>query len=843
MGTAELHQDASRAEGPPGAATEARSGRGIERLAQRLRERRFSIGIALGLFLAVNFLLLFGYFWSRGGQTTHVRVEAFGSDFFAYVDGKLTAHASYDASQEGGVVLTLEDTDNLPSLPKPRGIDSVRVTDLTSGEVLFEDDFSSGYEQAWIAVSGVFSSEDGVLGVQERGTLVLRDGSWRDYAVDVEFRNIVGGSIMLRAEDSSEGVAYQFRPPGNPFAHNRFVRLDEGRAVDEARGELRIELRRSETIRSLVAMALNPYPLALLLLALGLAAVATLQFVRIPGVLARATNIPYLPWFLVAVLASAAFWVTLFINTSYGSRMPHVPDALSYIFQAKLLASGQLAAPPPPVAEVFDFFVQPFVKLNDGKWASIYPFAHPLLLAIGVKLGAVWLIPPLVGAASVAITFAVGQKVYNARVGLLAALLLASSPFFLMTASNFMSHNSAVFYLLGSLLFLALIDRRPLLFGVLAGLFFGLLFNTRPLTATALVLPFGVFLLSLLLPRDRRGLGAKQVGAFVAGGLAMLVAYWLYNLGTTGDLLTNGYQANKDLSQVVGFSARHTVNVGIQNEQAQMARLLLVLNGWPQYIGLMFVLLPFILATRHRWDWFLLACAVSVMGAYTIWVGDGIMHGPRYWYESIPFLMLLAARGADRTAELLADAAGSLRRTLLGTDGRPLWAALIVVYALVFALVGGSVYGWLFGQHEGWRATFVPASAQSLEGFIGVDDRLIKLVEEAELHNVLVLVENCGIGLGWPCYGSVFWTNSPTLDGDVVFARDVEGRREELLRAFPDRAVYLATYRPPTLVALSEEGQPPAPLAGDTRSSPPAPDRADTALREGEPAAPSSALQ
>ena len=295
-------------------------------------------------------------------------------------------------------------------------------------------------------------------------------------------------------------------------------------------------------------------------------------------------------------------------------------------------------------------------------------------------------------------------------------------------------------------------------------------------------------------------MGAQQVGAFVVGGLLMLVAYGAYNLGTTGEVLTNGYQAGSDLTERVGFSGAHTLAIGLQNQETQMKLLLLVLHGWPRYVGLMFVLLPFMLFTRNRWDWFLLGSAASVMGVWVVFDGTGIMHGPRYWYEAVPFLMLLSARGADRAAELLADAAGLLRRTFFGSDQRPLWAGILVVYALVFALIGSSVHGWLLGERQDWDATFVPERAESLRGLFGVDDRLVVLVDEAQLENALVLVENCGLGTGWNCYGSVAWLNSPMLDGDVVFARDLKDRRDEILRAFPGRDVYIATFTTPSIV-------------------------------------------
>ena len=788
----------------------------------RLRTERPYLTIGFAVFLIINLIIISAYLWSRGGQTIHVRVEARGDHFAAYVDGKLKAEGEFDAPSQGGLVLTIEQTDRLPSLPEPRGIDSVRVTDLDTGELLFEDDFSSGFHRAWVSNRpAAFSSKDGVLGVRGLGILDLSDEPWRDYAVDVRYKNIASGAIILRAQNPSTGVRYGFRP-FREFDNNLAL-FDEGRAVSSIPGR-RIELSKTETVKSLVAMTLKPYPLALALLVLGFVVVAGLQFTgQFRGSSTLFDNFTSLPWLIAGTIASVAFGVTLYLNYSFGSHMPHVPDAVSYIFQAKLLASGRLAAPPPPVADVFDFFSPPFIILSDDKWASVYPFGHPLMLAIGARLGAIWLIPPLVGAASVILVFAIGRKVFHTSVGLLAALLLATSPFFLMTASNFMAHNTAAFYILASLLFLAFIDKRPILYGVLAGLFFGLVFNTRPLSAAALMLPFGIYLLSLVLPQGRRLVGVKQISGFMLGGLVMLGAYWFYNLGTTGDAFTSGYQAatvaSGGLGESFGFDGRHSVNIGIQNEATQMTFLLLVLNGWPQYIGLTFVLLPFILGTRHRWDWFLLGSAVFLMGAYTLWRGSAIMHGPRYWYEAAPLLMLLAARGADRAAELLTSGADWIRGVTFDTDRQPPWAGLLVVYTLVAALMTGSMNGWLLGNQTQWEALFVPNQATSLRGFNFIDDRLTTLVDEVDLDNALVLVEVCP---NWWCYGNVFWMNSPTLDGDVVFARDIKARRGELFEAYPDRKVYLATYTNAALVPFGSTSSPPgteepptAPIARD----------------------------
>jgi 4-amino-4-deoxy-L-arabinose transferase-like glycosyltransferase len=240
-------------------------------------------------------------------------------------------------------------------------------------------------------------------------------------------------------------------------------------------------------------------------------------------------------WYLAAgAPALFAFAVTLYLLYVLGSHMPHVPDSVSYIFQAKILAAGHLTAPAPSVERAFAFFYPPLIAVDDGKWFSVFPFGHPLMLALGQVAGLIWLIPPALGAASVMLIADIGRRVYNLRTGLLAASLVATSPFFLMTASNFMSHNTAAFYLLLSLWCLTRIESRPLLYAMLSGLFFGLLFNTRPLTAVALVPPFAGYLL-LLVFIGRGKANWRPLAGFCLGGLLMLGAYFLYNMGATGE--------------------------------------------------------------------------------------------------------------------------------------------------------------------------------------------------------------------------------------------------------------------------------------------------------------------
>jgi hypothetical protein len=284
----------------------------------------------------------------------------------------------------------------------------------------------------------------------------------------------------------------------------------------------------------------------------------------------------------------------------------------------------------------------------------------------------------------------------------------------------------------------------------------------------------------------------------------MLGLYFLYNHAVTGDALKSGLALGSNPARFVGFGGENSASQGIQNQQVQLAFLLLVLNGWPLYVGLMFIVLPFVLATRQRWDWFLLVSAVVAMGVYVLYIGHGIMHGPRYWYVVSPLLALLAARGADRAAEVLSIGAAELRRRATGADVRPQWAGVLVVYAVVLALAGSAIYGWLLGRHTSWKDEFVPNKASALRSFNNMDDRLVQLVDDEDLHDALVLVQgDCST---WQCYGSVFWLNNTTLDGDVVFARDLPAHRAELFAAYPDRYVYFASYGPVSISPYGETG-------------------------------------
>lgn len=754
---------------------------------------------------AINALLIAAFFWSRGGSTTTLRFEAVGSDFRACVDGKFHGQASYPGLTAGGIGLRLASKDSAPSLPGAPKLESVKVTDPATGAVLFRDSFDGEESKPWQTVRGVWVRRDGAYWSPTGGTATTGYQPWRDYVLEATFSNLTNTDVFVRVQENGDAVVFSFRPYRN-FDSAFF--LQKGGSFTEPVGGRTVQVSALESVRSMLAIALRPYPsLALLIpgaaLVMGVAMLMRQErrLIWVGRSLARRIGEP-----IAAGAAVAAFGILLYINYVVGDHMPHVPDSVAYLFQARIFASFRLFADAPELGEHFVF--PGSVIQHAGRWFSQYPFGHPVALAVGLKVGAPWLIPPLLGAVTVFLVYRVGRQVYGVGTGLLAAALLLLSPFFQMTGGNFMSHNTAAFYLMAATFFFLLPTRRPALCWFASGLFLGLLFNTRPLTAAGVLVPFGLWFAYDLWKADDR-LAFLRKGVALAAGFGLLLAfYFLYNRALTGSFTTPPYSLGGTFSrETLGFFGRHTLASGLMNDQTNLSLLVLVLNGWPLAVGLLLVFMPFVLGSRNRWDYFFLAGAVFIAAAWTTYEGVFIMHGPRFWYEMVPFLMLLSARGVQCLVNAVGDVAswlGARVRFLWGLEARA--TAGVAAYTVVAALLAYSVHGWMLGRHQAWpHIEFVPRTVSELEDFNFANPGLLEAAERQHLRNALVLVRECP---HWWCYGTVFWKNSPDLDGDIVYALDLGTEKNAaLIERFPGRSVYIADYGEGTIEPYAERAR------------------------------------
>ena len=236
--------------------------------------------------------------------------------------------------------------------------------------------------------------------------------------------------------------------------------------------------------------------------------------------LAKPLHAPWFVWVVFALIGAAALVLTTLVSSNLLDRIPHVQDSVAYLFQAKILASGAFNVRPPPAA-VQSFFSEQFVPVFQGKWFSQYPPGHSLVLMVGALAGAPWLVGPVLASISLGCIFLLGRRLYGAGIGLLAALLGLSSPFWLFLGSEFMSHSTGLFFAVTFLLCFAQTesDDASRVWPFLAGFLAAMLFITRELTAVGVIGPFIVYAILVRRQMWRRYLPALGGAAIPLGFL------------------------------------------------------------------------------------------------------------------------------------------------------------------------------------------------------------------------------------------------------------------------------------------------------------------------------------
>ena len=464
---------------------------------------------------------------------------------------------------------------------------------------------------------------------------------------------------------------------------------------------------------------------------------------------------------LVALLA---FGVSLLISWAALDRIPHVTDEVSYLFQGRLLASGRVCPDPPPVSVLF---AMENVIRRPGTWCSLYPPGWPLLLAIGWLVGAPWLMSPLLLGLSVVGVWVLGRKLFDARVGVLAAVALAASPFALVMGAGFMSHTAslcAVVWCMAALAGGAESARPKVLLA--AGLLGGYAFLIRPYTAVVLLAPFVLWCL-FRLRRDRRWLPA--LGWMALGALPCVVGFLLYNQAAFGHPLTTGYQAyNESRFGQVESMALSPAEALRRNLPWYLENLGRALWGWPWPSFLIFLPLLWPRPGRGR-DALLFLCAAGLVLAYCgYYWRDVIYAGPRFAFEALGPLSVLAARALLTLVEGLDHLLGPGRRTL-----RLAILGLGAVVLLVFPL--GRRLPEQILHHSGW---YLAVSAEPLR----------KAAEAGVGPDALVFVS----GTPW-CYSGFFLENAiPPQEGRRVYVRDIPPLRGAALKAYGRPEVWLA---------------------------------------------------
>lgn len=223
----------------------------------------------------------------------------------------------------------------------------------------------------------------------------------------------------------------------------------------------------------------------------------------------------FAPWVVGALTAALYWWL-------WGSLdpLPWVYDEAAYLLQARIFATLRWSVQGPPLPEFFEqfhVFVTPALVPK-------YPPGHALLLVPGVWLGAPALVPLLAAGATAGLLYALGRRLGSPFVGLVAWAAWITAPEVLRFGPSYMAQttSTACWVVAWSLLLRWREAARP---GELAGFALAAAVGaiTRPVSALALLLPAGVWILA---HARRRGLFGQVAAAVVVAIPVLAIPPW-----------------------------------------------------------------------------------------------------------------------------------------------------------------------------------------------------------------------------------------------------------------------------------------------------------------------------
>jgi hypothetical protein len=447
-------------------------------------------------------------------------------------------------------------------------------------------------------------------------------------------------------------------------------------------------------------------------------------------------------------------------------------DVPAFVFQAKIFASGHLSVPSPPDRGMFS----PWMVINDGTMYSKYPPVHSLWLALGILLFGSFKFMLLPAAAlNVLLGYLAARELLPYGTALIATVLLATCPLFLLDSSTLLSHGTELLFLSLFLFCFLRADRgASAAWGAAAGVALALAFNTRYYQAALFGLLPCLYLAARLFlserPDGRLGPGWNPAAlrVLVPFGIAFAavtaVLFLGYNAAVTGDPLTiprfvwHGGEADRpyfSASHVLGSVPRILENMRLFGEWV-----------YPIAVHPLSFLVLVALLRRDRWTWLLVGLSLAVfagLGLYRRSYHTLLQIGPRY---EMPLVLPFAILGAG------------FARSFFDLAFPPRSAAKRIAVVLVVGILAGyTLVNDKIGKkrrenerQNAWR------------------DAPYEAVYGSDVHDAVVFLEAAWVG-----HPHGLFVNDPSFQGDIVFALDKGPVVDQrfMREYYPERRAYL----------------------------------------------------
>lgn len=529
---------------------------------------------------------------------------------------------------------------------------------------------------------------------------------------------------------------------------------------------------------------------------------------------------------------------------------PRNVDGFAQLFQARMFLAGRLWLPPP--AELASFGTLQMI-LGPERWYSQYPYGQSLVLAAGLLAGAWWLLNPLFAAALAVATWKVARWACDEAAARLALVLLCLSPFAVAIAGSEMSHlPAATLAMTAAAMATSARGRWSITAGGGAGIALGLMTAFRPLDAVAAAVPVAIVLGGsdrrvaafagtmaggVLASIPTLAWNAMTTGSWRRFGYEVLwgpdhsLGFHDVPFGTPLTLPRAIARSGMDLHQLNAYLLDTTIPV-------------LIIVGLGFLAGRRLV---------DRRDAVPFAAVFALVAAlFTYWHRD-VFYGPRFLFSVIGWLLILVARAIVLLRRSSAGDRGPGAWAALGVAGGLAFGLITITPGRIRAYQDSTPMFALHPDRDARRAGISQAVVLIPDGwgsrliarmwaagipvlrstrlYAGIDACTLEqalLVAEADpasratlgatLDSLLalnrpgqrlrltldpnlrllpdqVLPEACAAQvefdrLGFYAFGPWLYLNTATLDGDIVWARDLAADNGALFRRYAGRAFY-----------------------------------------------------
>lgn len=392
---------------------------------------------------------------------------------------------------------------------------------------------------------------------------------------------------------------------------------------------------------------------------------------------------------LFAAIASAAAGQVLFRGIASNV------DEIASLIHARYLAEGMLAG---PVGDSPGAWLIPNMLLVDAGWLSQYPPMHLVLLAAGYKVGAVWLVGPVLTGITVGVVALLADRLLAddpgvARVG---SVLVGLSPFLLLLGGGYLSHVSALTFATLALYLALRAAEGGAWWAVPAGVAVGAFVTSRPWTGLVMGAAFtaGLWVFHAVRQGEAAGWLARRLAGVTLGGLPFAVGLALFDSRLFGHPLSMGYSVANGPSHGLGFhndpwGSPYGPLEAVAYTSSSLIALGIHLLETPIPLVALVALFLVVADRLLPGQRVLLAWALLPVATNALYWHHGVHLGPRMLYEATPAWVLLGAVAVTRLTRAPPG------RGRLNLPDMLSWAvACSLLVAPLFALQRARSYAW-----------------------------------------------------------------------------------------------------------------------------------------------------